>query len=114
MSKNKYAKAARKRASKKYGARCAFCGSTRGLTLDHITPKSKGGSKRNPQNHQLLCRRCNSFKGSMDDSEAKKLFKQMRSKTWQPCHNIRPIGGRIEHEKLAVGGEVINKNVEGV
>lgn len=30
-------------------------------------------------------------------------------KTWQPCHNIRPIGGRIEHEKLAVGGEVINK-----
>lgn len=31
-----------------------------------------------------------------------------------PCHNIRPIGGRIEHEKLAVGGEVINKNVEGV
>lgn len=34
-------------------------------------------------------------------------------KTWQPCHNIRPIGGRIEHEKLAVGGEVINKEWEG-
>lgn len=78
MSKNRYAAAARRRIERKYGARCAFCGSAKGLTLDHVVPTSKGGSRRNPQNHQLLCRRCNAFKGSMDDQEAKKLFKQTR------------------------------------
>lgn len=78
MGSGKYEKTARRRAARKYGQRCAFCGTTKGLTLDHIVPKSKGGSKRNPQNHQLLCRRCNRFKGNMDDLEAKRLLKQLR------------------------------------
>lgn len=32
------------------------------LTLDHIKPKSKGGT-RTPKNVQLLCRKCNNTKG---------------------------------------------------
>lgn len=33
------------------------------LTVDHITPRSKGGPD-HPKNYQTLCSRCNSIKGS--------------------------------------------------
>ncbi|MEI6428752.1 MAG: HNH endonuclease [Pseudanabaena sp. ELA607] len=32
------------------------------LTLDHLMPKSKGGSN-NPENLRLACRKCNSSRG---------------------------------------------------
>ena len=45
------------------GARCTECGSTEDLTLDHIYPKSLGGSD-TAANLRVLCRPCNSRKGA--------------------------------------------------
>lgn len=40
---------------------CKKCSSRRRLTVDHIYPKSKGGTD-DPENLQTLCRSCNSGK----------------------------------------------------
>lgn len=42
---------------------CRYCGSDDELTVDHIYPESKGGT-REPENLQTLCRSCNSRKGA--------------------------------------------------
>lgn len=42
---------------------CSKCGSTKDLTLDHITPLAQGGIN-DQSNAMVLCRRCNSQKGS--------------------------------------------------
>lgn len=39
--------------------RCAWCGTTNDLTVDHITPRSKGGTD-HPSNLRVLCRPHNS------------------------------------------------------
>jgi len=41
---------------------CIYCGSTEGLSYDHLIPLSKGGPD-NPDNVALACRSCNSSKG---------------------------------------------------
>jgi hypothetical protein len=41
---------------------CAYCGSDENLTLDHITPRSKGGSDR-VTNVLCACKECNTSKG---------------------------------------------------
>lgn len=43
--------------------RCAQCGSTEKLEVDHVVPWSKGG-RHNRENLQCLCRRCNRRKGA--------------------------------------------------
>lgn len=44
------------------GYRCRKCGTTHGeLTIDHVIPRSKGGSNR-LENLQLLCATCNEWK----------------------------------------------------
>lgn len=42
----------------KYDNKCAICKKEEWLTLDHITPLSKGGSN-NIDNLQVLCKECN-------------------------------------------------------
>src|SRR5579884_346360 len=45
--------------------RCQWCGATDDLTIDHkIMPWVEGGSSKDPENLQLLCRSCNSRKGT--------------------------------------------------
>ena len=45
--------------------RCQSCGTTDDLTIDHkIIPWVDGGSSKDPRNLQLLCRSCNSRKGT--------------------------------------------------
>jgi hypothetical protein len=45
----------------KYGHRCCSCQSDSHLTLDHIVPRSHGGTN-DVENLQVLCRTCNSKK----------------------------------------------------
>ena len=46
----------------KWNYECAYCGSEDNLTLDHITPRSKGGSER-VTNVLCACHSCNQSKG---------------------------------------------------
>jgi predicted restriction endonuclease len=46
----------------KWNHECAYCGSDEVLTLDHIVPRSKGGSDR-VTNVLCACKRCNHSKG---------------------------------------------------
>jgi 5-methylcytosine-specific restriction endonuclease McrA len=45
-----------------HGKHCLCCGETKGLTLDHVIPLSRGGVH-SISNAQPLCSRCNSTKG---------------------------------------------------
>jgi len=50
----------------KWGRKCAYCGAENTpLEIDHIHPRSKGGSNR-VSNLTLACHACNKRKGSMD------------------------------------------------
>lgn len=47
----------------KYNFMCVRCSSEENLTIDHIFPVSRGGSD-DVENLQILCKSCNSKKGS--------------------------------------------------
>jgi len=53
----------------KYNHRCAKCGSTKNLEIDHIFPISKGG-KSNFDNLQVLCHECNLKKSNTIEANA--------------------------------------------
>ena len=44
--------------------KCVYCGSSKNLTVDHVRPKSKGGTD-TADNLVTACRPCNQAKGSM-------------------------------------------------
>lgn len=52
----------------KWNYECAYCGKTEDLTIDHITPQSKGGSNR-ITNVICACKHCNHSKGHSHWSE---------------------------------------------
>ena len=47
---------------------CVYCGDTEPLHLDHILPKSRGGSNE-ASNLQWLCATCNQAKGALTTEE---------------------------------------------
>lgn len=51
-----------KNSIKEHWGECAYCGSKENLTLDHITPRSKGGRDR-ITNVVCACHSCNQSKG---------------------------------------------------
>jgi 5-methylcytosine-specific restriction endonuclease McrA len=58
---------------------CQYCGSTRHLTIDHIIPKSKGGSEE-WTNLVVACSKCNTKKGDKLLSQTDmKLIKQPKA-----------------------------------
>lgn len=59
----------RKRIFKRDNYECCYCGSKRNLTIDHIIPKSRGGSN-HWDNLVTSCSRCNSNKDNMTPEEA--------------------------------------------
>lgn len=58
----------KKAIKEKLGNVCKLCGSTTDLTIDHIIPLSKGGDNV-LENYQILCRSCNSKKGTKINKE---------------------------------------------
>jgi 5-methylcytosine-specific restriction endonuclease McrA len=56
--------------------KCQYCGSTRGLTIDHVIPKSKGGGD-TWENLVVACSSCNTKKGNkLLEQAGMKLLKQ--------------------------------------
>jgi len=52
------------------GHTCQYCGSTKNLTIEHVIPRSKGGSHR-WENVVTACSGCNSNKGDRTPTEAR-------------------------------------------
>lgn len=48
--------------------RCVYCGRTDDLTLDHVTPLTRGGAN-TPENLKTACRSCNSSKNNKTPEE---------------------------------------------
>lgn len=61
---------------------CQYCGSTKHLTLDHVMPRSRGGSH-TWDNLVTACTRCNSQKGNRTPQEAGFI---LRTKPKAPIH----------------------------
>jgi len=59
----------RKHIFKRDNYECCYCGSKRNLTIDHVIPKSRGGSNY-WDNLVTSCGRCNSNKDNMTPEEA--------------------------------------------
>lgn len=51
-----------------HGTACAYCGDPDGTTIDHVIPRSKGGTD-DLENLRPACRTCNTSKGTKDVDE---------------------------------------------
>lgn len=70
----------RNRIYKRDGHSCVYCGSSKNLTLDHVIPKSRGGT--NEWNNLVTsCFKCNLKKSNRTPDEAKMI---MRHKPYAP------------------------------
>lgn len=70
----------RNRIYKRDGHQCVYCGSSKNLTLDHVIPKSRGGSN-DWINLVTSCFKCNLKKADRTPEEAKMV---MRHKPYAP------------------------------
>jgi len=70
----------RNRIFKRDGYECAYCGSKKSLTIDHIIPKSRGGEN-SWTNLITCCSSCNRYKG---DRTPEELGMKMRVRPFEP------------------------------
>lgn len=74
--RNNGIKVNRKRVIKRDGGKCCYCGKDKNLTIDHLIPRSRGGTN-TWTNLVTSCFRCNSNKGDKTPEEAgMKLLKK--------------------------------------
>lgn len=64
----------RNRIFKRDGNQCGYCGAKKDLTIDHILPKSRGGTNE-WTNLVTCCSKCNVKKGNKTPDEAKMTLK---------------------------------------
>ncbi len=78
---------------KRDGERCVYCGTTKNLTLDHVIPRSKGGTD-SWENLVTACHSCNSKKGNRTPEEAGMTLLQ---KPFKPSYIffMREFNGKI-------------------
>jgi 5-methylcytosine-specific restriction endonuclease McrA len=65
----------RNRIYKRDGNECVYCGSSKNLTLDHVIPKSRGGSN-DWTNLVTSCFKCNLKKADRTPDEARMVMRQ--------------------------------------
>lgn len=65
----------RNRIYRRDGNECGYCGSKKELTIDHIVPRSKGGSN-SWSNLITCCHKCNLYKADRTPSEAGMVLKK--------------------------------------
>jgi 5-methylcytosine-specific restriction endonuclease McrA len=65
----------RTRIYKRDNYECVYCGSNKDLTLDHVTPKSRGGGNE-WTNLVTSCFKCNLKKGNKTPDEARMVMRQ--------------------------------------
>lgn len=79
----------RKKIFQRDGYKCLCCGETRRLQVDHIIPRSLGGSN-SPDNLQTLCAKCNGgFKG-----EEIVDFRKTKTPLIKPLDSFHGLGNR--------------------
>ena len=81
---------------KRDGHKCQYCGSTKDLTLDHVTPRSRGG-KTSWENLLTACKPCNNRKGDYTPEEAGMPAKQRPFKPGFVMF-LRDFSGQINDE----------------
>jgi 5-methylcytosine-specific restriction endonuclease McrA len=63
-----------------YGKKCKYCNEVlniRTIACDHIIPITKGGAS-TPDNLQLICKRCNTRKGPLNECDYETVVKWVR------------------------------------
>ena len=70
----------RRRIFKRDGYECGYCGSKRNLTIDHIIPRSKGGTN-TWKNMVTCCNRCNNEK---DNKTLEQAGMKLRVTPYEP------------------------------
>ena len=88
-----------------HGWVCCYCGvKAKGtlarteLTIDHVLPTSRGGSKSDPMNQVPACRSCNAKKADMTPEEARMPMRfEPRTPRWDERFNLAFMdkGGNI-------------------
>ncbi len=96
--KFKPSKAKRNRVYRRDGHACVYCGATEDLSLDHVVPRSKGGSD-GEDNLVTCCRSCNSKKG------AKRL---QQSEVWRISQS--EVGGTLLEAQQSEAASHKHKN----
>ena len=74
---------------------CQYCGSTKRLTIDHVIPRSRGGTH-TWDNVVIACERCNTTKGNRTPEEAKMALK---TKPKAPIHPVVAFAEQFWHDQ---------------
>lgn len=95
--------------AKKLGkGHCCYCGEFRQLTLEHLVPTSRGGSKTAIANLGESCAPCNHAKGPLTDDEFRSVMhniqslKEKRREVHRMLPNHRRPGKRFQASKAAI------------
>lgn len=92
VSKIRNTKPSRRAIHTRDGNKCAYCGSTRELTIDHIMPASRGGQN-TWDNLVCACVKCNTKKGNRTPEEAGMYLKTSPNQPFNKVHfNIENSG----------------------
>lgn len=81
------------------GRCCRYCGRTDRLTVEHLTPVGRGGSKADPVNRGWSCEACNRAKGPLTDLEflVVRRYQEVRAELVRWVHlgmEARPLRSR--------------------
>lgn len=83
----------RRRLFKRDDYSCLYCGSNKNLTIDHVVPKSKGGTNE-WKNLATCCHRCNTLKG---DKTPEQVGLKLRYKPYTPELFSKVMDGNIQN-----------------